>query len=63
MDDKITWAWDLDEKQFVSLINANDCFEPPKIKIDIRFFQLQDGKIEEYHDDLLDELKKHFGDK
>jgi len=61
-DDDIVWVWDLDEKQFVPLINIEDCIEPPPM-IYFRFINLQEKKENQTHQDLLDELKKLFGEK
>ncbi len=62
---KIIWVWDLDDKQFVALIRSCDSFEPPKPKITLNFYRfcdVQDEKYEEVNKDLIDELKRLFGE-
>ena len=61
----IVWVWDLDDKQFVALIKSYDSFEQPKPKFTMKFYRFcdtQDEKYEEVHSDVLDELKKLFGE-
>ena len=55
-------AWDTEEKEFVPLIKADGCFENPIRGVTFKFLNLQEAKESDSHNDLIDELKKLFGE-
>lgn len=62
MTDNIIWVWDLDENRFIPLIDSGDAFEQKTHILFYNYTNLQQQKVNNAHKDLLDELKKLFGD-